>query len=170
MRTFIKIVVFLIVIVIAGLIALPFFIDPNDYKDEISREVEKVTGRNLTLQGDIGLSVFPWIALDLGPLSLSNAEGFKADTFAKVQAAEIRIKLIPLLKKQLEMDTIILDGLVLNLETDKSGKTNWDDLVKPDATEEATATETESTADSDEQSSPALQTITVAGIKLNFFH
>ena len=63
MRTFIKIVVFLIVIVIAGLIALPFFIDPNDYKDEISREVEKVTGRNLTLQGDIGLSVFPWIAL-----------------------------------------------------------------------------------------------------------
>ncbi|WP_417500200.1 AsmA family protein [Methylophaga sp.] len=167
MRTFIKIVVFLIVIVIAGLIALPFFIDPNDYKDEISREVEKVTGRNLTLQGDIGLSVFPWIALDLGPLSLSNAEGFKADTFAKVQAAEIRIKLIPLLKKQLEMDTIILDGLVLNLETDKSGKTNWDDLVKPDATEEATATETESTADSDEQSSPALQTITVAGIKLS---
>jgi AsmA protein len=99
MRTFIKIVVFLIVIVIAGLIALPFFINPNDYKDEISREVEKVTGRNLTLQGDIGLSVFPWLALELGPLSLSNAEGFKSDTFAKVQAAEIRIKLIPLLKK-----------------------------------------------------------------------
>ncbi|MEC9411537.1 MAG: AsmA family protein, partial [Pseudomonadota bacterium] len=90
MRTVIKIIIFLIVLVVAALIALPFFINPNDYKDEISREVEKATGRNLTLQGDIGLSVFPWIALDLGPLTLSNAEGFKADSFAKVQAAEIR--------------------------------------------------------------------------------
>ncbi len=167
MRTVIKIVVFLIVIVVAGLIALPFFINPNDYKDEISREVEKVTGRNLTLQGDISLSVFPWIALDLGPMSLSNAEGFKSDAFAKVQAAEIRIKLIPLLKKELEMDTIVLDGLVLNLETDKNGKTNWDDLISKDEQQESKPAESTSSADTNEKSSPALQTITVAGVKLS---
>ena len=165
MRTVIKIIIFLIVLVVAALIALPFFINPNDYKDEISHEVEKATGRNLTLQGDIGLSVFPWIALDLGPLTLSNAEGFKADSFAKVQAAEIRIKLIPLLKKQLEMDTIVLDGLVLNLETDKSGKTNWDDLINK--TEEQNSTPAaESTSQPEDTSEPALQTITVAGVKL----
>ncbi|SFK32139.1 AsmA family protein [Methylophaga sulfidovorans] len=166
MRTFIKIIVFIIVLVVAALIALPFFINPNDYKDEISREVEKATGRNLTLQGDIGLSVFPWIALDLGPLTLSNAEGFKADAFAKVQAAEIRIKLIPLLKKQLEMDTIVLDGLVLNLETDKNGKTNWDDLINKTA-EQDSKPAAESTNQPEHASEPALQTITVAGVKLS---
>src|SRR5690554_5413384 len=112
MRIALKLLIALVVIVIAGLMALPFVVDPNDYKDEISSQVEKATGRTLTLQGDIGLSVFPWIALELGPLSLSNAPGFKSDAFAQVEAAEIRIKLMPLLKKQLEMDTIVLDGLV----------------------------------------------------------
>lgn len=160
MRIALKIIFAVIIIIVAGLIALPFIVDPNDYKDEISTQVEKVTGRNLTLQGDIGLSVFPWIALELGPLSLSNAEGFKADAFAKVEAAEIRIKLMPLLKKQLEMDTVVLDGLVLNLETDKNGKTNWDDLTQADEKLK------EEAKPGDEKSGQGLSAISIAGVKL----
>lgn len=161
MRIALKLIFAIIFIVVAGLVALPFIVDPNDYKDEISTQVEKVTGRNLTLQGDIGLSVFPWIALELGPLSLSNAEGFKADAFAKVDAAEIRIKLMPLLKKQLEMDTIVLDGLVLNLETDKNGKTNWDDLTQADEVVK------EDKKPSEEKAGPALAAVSIAGVKLS---
>jgi AsmA protein len=161
MRIAIKLIFAIILIIVAGLVALPFIVDPNDYKDEISTQVEKMTGRNLTLQGDIGLSVFPWIALELGPLSLSNAEGFKADSFAKVDAAEIRIKLMPLLKKQLEMDTIVLDGLVLNLETDKEGKTNWDDLTQADEVVE------EDKKPSEEKAGPALAAVSIAGVKLS---
>jgi AsmA protein len=128
MRTLLKLIAFIVIVVIAGLIALPFIVDPNDYKPQISEQVEKATGRTLNLEGDIGLSVFPWIALELGPLSLSNAKNFEAEQFAKINGAQIRIKLMPLLKKELEMDTIILDGLVLNLEKNKAGKANWDDL------------------------------------------
>lgn len=163
MRLALKLIFALILIVVAGLIALPFVVDPNDYKDEISTQVEKVTGRNLTLQGDIGLSVFPWIALELGPLSLSNAEGFKSDSFAKVEAAEIRIKLMPLLKKQLEMDTVVLDGLVLNLETDKNGKTNWEDLTKS-AEEDLTESKPE---EDKAKSGPALSGVSIAGVQLS---
>ncbi|PHS70990.1 MAG: AsmA family protein [Methylophaga sp.] len=158
MRTLIKVFFLVIILVIIGLIALPFMIDPNDYKQQISSQVEKITGRTLTLDGDIGLSVFPWIALELGPLSLSNAKGFKADTFAKVNAAQIRIKLMPLLKKQLEMDTIVLDGLVLNLEKNKAGITNWDDLAGNNQDNN-----TEKKADS---SAPALAAVSIAGVKL----
>ena len=115
MRIALKLLFAIILIIVAGLVALPFVVDPNDYKDEISTQVEKVTGRNLTLQGDIELSVFPWIALELGPLSLSNAEGFKADSFAKVEQAEIRIKLMPLLKKQLEIMRVFSIILAMNV-------------------------------------------------------
>jgi AsmA protein len=161
MRIALKLIFAIILIIVAGLVVLPFIVDPNDYKDEISTQVEKMTGRNLTLQGDIGLSVFPWIALELGPLSLSNAEGFKADSFAKVDAAEIRIKLMPLLKKQLEMDTIVLDGLVLNLETNKDGKTNWDDLTQADEVIK------EDKKPSEEKAGPALAAVSIAGVKLS---
>jgi AsmA protein len=161
MRIALKLLFAIILIIVAGLVALPFIVDPNDYKDEISTQVEKVTGRNLTLQGDIELSVFPWIALELGPLSLSNAEGFKADSFAKVEQAEIRIKLMPLLKKQLEMDTVVLDGLVLNLETNKEGQTNWEDLTQADEVVEQEA------KPSEDKAGPALAAISIAGVKLS---
>lgn len=167
MRIVLKLLLALVVIVIAGLVALPFVVDPNDYKDEISSQVEKATGRTLTLQGDIGLSVFPWIALELGPLSLSNAPGFKADAFAQVEAAEIRIKLMPLLKKQLEMDTIVLDGLVLNLETDKDGKTNWEDLGGRKAEKPDEATPQRDRPVAEEPAAPALAAISIAGVRLS---
>ncbi|MBE0438878.1 MAG: AsmA family protein [Gammaproteobacteria bacterium] len=164
MRTAFKLVSLVVVLVIAGLIAIPFVVDPNDYKQQISDQVEKATGRQLTLQGDIGLSVFPWIALKLGPLSLSNAKGFTADHFAKVEAAEIRIKLMPLLQKQLEMDTIILDGLVLNLEKNKAGTSNWDDLTGSD--KQTDSKPTDDAAKTDDNAAPALAAISIAGIKL----
>ncbi|MDC9725186.1 MAG: AsmA family protein [Gammaproteobacteria bacterium] len=163
MRILLKLLFLIIILVIVGLIALPFVVDPNDYKQEISEQVEKATGRTLTLDGDIELSVFPWIALELGPLSLSNAKGFKAESFAKVDATQVRIKLMPLLSKQLEMDTVVLDGLVLNLEKNKAGKTNWDDLASP-STETKETTKTESP--NNEPSSPALGAVSIAGVQL----
>lgn len=164
MRTLFKLIIAIIILIIAALIALPFFVNPNDYKQEIADQVEQATGRTLTLDGDIELSVFPWIALELGPLSLSNAEGFSADSFAAVKAAQIRIKLMPLLKKQLEMDTVVLDGLVLNLETNKAGKTNWDDLAGEKTTKEPQA---EAKPDSsNDASAPALAAVSIAGVQL----
>ena len=167
MRTLSKLIIFIVIIVITGLIALLVFVDPNDYKQEISTQVEKATGRTLTLDGDIKLSVFPWIALELGPLALSNADGFKAPAFAKVEAAEIRIKLMPLLKKQLEMDTVILDGLVLNLETNKAGKTNWDDFVNKSDKAANTKTKTSDNSQAESSESPALSAVSIAGVKLS---
>ncbi len=163
MRILLKLIIFVVIIAVVGLIALPFIVDPNDYKQEIADQVEKVTGRKLTLEGDIGLSVFPWVALELGSLSLSNAEGFEADSFAKADAAEIRIKLIPLFKKQLEMDTIMLDGLVLNLEKNNAGKTNWDDLVDDD---ESTESSREPDPKSSDSSTVEVADVKIAGIKL----
>ncbi len=165
MRTLIKVIVIVLVLAVAALAAIPFVVDPNDYKDEIASQVEKATGRQLSIQGDIGLSVFPWIALEMGQLSLSNASGFKADSFAQVNNAQIRIKLLPLLKKELEMDTIVLDGLVLNLETDKDGNTNWQDLTKPDS--ETQAEIKEAAPEPAKDAPPALAAISIAGVKLS---
>lgn len=163
MRIALKLIAFIVIVAVAAAIALPFIIDPNDYKQQISDQVEKTTGRQLTLEGDIGLSVFPWLALELGPLSLSNAKNFTADEFAKVSAAEIRVKLLPLLKKQLEMDTVILDGLVLNLEKNKAGKTNWDDLTQDNSSK----AEKKAAPSAEKSKAPALAAISVAGVKLS---
>jgi AsmA protein len=119
----------LIAIVVIAAIVLPMVIDPNDYKDEIATTVEEQTGRALSIEGDITLSVFPWLGLDIGPTQFSNAAGFDAPYMARMEAVQVRVKLLPLLRKQLEVDTVRLTGLRLNLGKNKQGQTNWDDIT-----------------------------------------
>ena len=119
----------LLLLIVAAAIIVPLVVDPNDFKDEIAKAVESKTGRVLAIEGDIGLSVFPWLGLEIGPTSLSNAPGFSDAPFASMDTVEVRVKLLPLLRKELEMDTVVLQGLKVSLETDAQGKTNWEDLA-----------------------------------------
>lgn len=121
----------LLTLIIVLAIAIPLFVDPNDYRDEIGAMVKKETGRNLDIEGEIQLSLFPWIGIELGEMSLSNAAGFGDSPFAQLEKVDIKIKLLPLLRKQVEMDTIILHGMTLNLAKNSAGIANWDDLTKP---------------------------------------
>ena len=122
-------VVVLVLVVAGGAAAIVMLVDPNDYRDEIEAAVEENTGRELTLGGDIGLSVFPWLGLTLNDARLSNAPGFGDMPFAEVGEVEIRVKLLPLLSNTLEMETARLVGLKVNLARDDAGHTNWDDLA-----------------------------------------
>ena len=123
-----------VVVVVLGLVAvmavaLLFLVDPNDYKDQIASQVETHTGRTLSIEGDMALSIFPWLGLDIGRTRLSNAEGFGDQPMARMDAVQVRVKLLPLLRKTLEMDTVKLSGLQLNLAKKADGSTNWDDLT-----------------------------------------
>jgi AsmA protein len=133
MRKLLKIILGVVALV-AGLIlvlalVLPFIIDPNDYKDQIAAVVKDDTGRALHIDGNISLSVFPWLGLAIGPTRLGNAPGFGDQPMASIDKIEVRVKLLPLLHKQLEMDTLRLSGLQLQLGKDASGRSNWDDLL-----------------------------------------
>ncbi|MEO5573555.1 MAG: AsmA family protein [Gammaproteobacteria bacterium] len=123
----------LVLIMVALAIAATLLFDPNDYKQTITKIIRDKTGRELTVQGDIKMTVFPWLGVQLNGLQLSNAAGFGPTPFATVKSANVRAKLIPLLfRKELRTDTIALQGLMLNLGKDKSGKSNWDDLISGD--------------------------------------
>ncbi|MGH8520260.1 MAG: AsmA family protein [Gammaproteobacteria bacterium] len=129
---------FVVILMVAAAIMIPMFVNPNDFKGEIIGQVEKTTGRKLELAGDIGLTVFPWLGLELGATTLGNAPGFGEQPFLRSERVQVRVKLLPLLQKRVEMDTVALEGLELNLARDKSGKSNWDDLLQMGAPAQAT--------------------------------
>ncbi len=126
------VVAVLIVLVIGAGAVIALVVDPNDYKDEIVQAVKARTGRDLTIGGDIKLSLFPWLGVELPVLELSNAAGFGAQPLARVQAAGVKVKLLPLLYKKLEVDKLSLNGLVLNLAKNRAGRGNWEGLGGPD--------------------------------------
>ena len=83
MKLFFKISLALILILVIAVIGFAVVFDPNDYKDDITKLVKEKTGRNLSIPGDISLSLFPWIGIDLGKIEISNAKGFGKQPFAK---------------------------------------------------------------------------------------
>ncbi len=122
----------LVVVIVAAAIVVPLVVDPNDYKDTVVTLIKKQTGRDLRIEGDIELSVFPWLAVDLGQIELGNAPGFTAPYFARLDSAKIRVRILPLLSKRLEAGMVTLHGFSINLEKAKDGRTNWQDLAKPE--------------------------------------
>jgi len=119
----------LIVLIIAAIIILPMVIDPDDYKDEILAQVKKTTGRDLSIRDPLELAVFPALAVRLGGVSLGNAPGFGEQPFAQVEELDLRVAVLPILSGRLEVDTVVLRGLALNLARDAQGKSNWEDLA-----------------------------------------
>ncbi len=125
------IVAVLVALFVVAAIALTLFFDPNDYREDIARYVQEQTGRELKIEGDLSLSYFPWIGIEIGKVELGNAPGFGPQPFAQVTKAGIKVQLLPLLHKELVMDKVILDGLQLNLARNEKGVSNWQDLSKP---------------------------------------
>ena len=171
MGKFLKFILWLVVVLIAlvaiAAVVLPMVIDPNDYKAEIATAVEKQTGRTLTIAGDITLSVFPWLGLDIGPTQFSNAAGFDEPSMASMEAVQVRVKLLPLLRKQLEVDKVRLSGLRLYLARDKQGQTNWADLAATPESDAAGKPQDKPAADPvDDAKSTGLDSLVIGGIEV----
>jgi AsmA protein len=119
----------LVLLLVAGAVIFVSTFDPNAHKARITEAVKKATGRDLTVSGQIKISVFPWLGAEVGGVSLSNAPGFGDAPMLQVGSAQVRLKLLPLLTGSVELGRVTLDGLSVNLARHKDGVTNWDDLT-----------------------------------------
>jgi AsmA protein len=137
----------LIALIIVALLLVAVFVDPNDYRDDIERIVEEKSGRELNLEGDLKLSVFPWIALEVGPASLGDAPGFGPEPFIAIKEARVGVRLLPLLRGKVEASNVRLAGARIRLITDAQGRDNWADLGEGDTQEETPADSGSSTSD-----------------------
>ncbi len=128
----------LLTIVIALAIWLLTF-DANENKDWIAAKFRERTGRELTLGGNIELSIYPWLGLTAERVAIGNATGFSEEPLLSADELAFRIKLLPLLGSRYEIDTVRVDGLRLNLEVAGNGQNNWSSLAGGAAAGDATA-------------------------------
>ena len=137
------VLVTLVLVVGIGITALVYLVDWNQQKDRIQNLVKTHTGRDLVIAGDLSPSVFPWAGISIGGIELSNADGFGDEPFARIGSADVKVELLPLLRRTVNVRTVTLDALELNLERQADGTTNWDDLVGGTTTTTTTTTTTE---------------------------
>ncbi|MCF5470752.1 AsmA family protein [Pseudomonas syringae] len=130
----------LLLIIVALGFALTHLFDPNDYKDEIRQLAREKANVELTLNGDIGWSLFPWLGLELHDTHVATLTA-PDQPFADVQMLGLSVRVLPLLRRQVQMSDIRVEGLNLTLHRDENGHGNWEDIGKP-AVSSATPPET----------------------------
>ena len=94
MKKFLYFILGIVAIVVIAAISFFLLFDPNNFRDDISAEVERVTGREFVIEGDITLSYFPWLAIDVGKTRLGNAPGFGSEPFATFEHARLSVCLL----------------------------------------------------------------------------
>lgn len=127
----------LLLIIVAAGFALTHLFDPNDYKDEIRQIARDKAHIELTLNGDIGWSLFPWLGLELHDASVATLVK-PAEPFADLQMLGLSVRVLPLLRREVQMSDVRVEGLNLRLNRDKDGHGNWEDIGKVPAPAGAT--------------------------------
>ncbi|UCG74029.1 MAG: AsmA family protein [Chromatiales bacterium] len=163
MKTLLKLILGLlgaaVILVLAAIIAVLLFVDPNDYRDEIAAAVERQTGRTLAIDGDLGLALLPCCGIRLEQTSLSNPPGFDTPQFASVERVRLGLAIWPLLMdKSLVIGEVDLQGLDVELVRRADGRDNWTFVSADD-----TPPESDGPAD---DTGPGATSLSIAGINI----
>ncbi|QGZ94898.1 AsmA family protein [Terricaulis silvestris] len=112
----------------AALIAaggLAYLVYRLDVRGEVERAVENATGRDLTINGDVGVSYWPVLGLRAMDTTLANVEGGRAPSFISADEIDIGVELRPLLDRQVVVRRLVLQRPQIALEVDAEGDPNW---------------------------------------------
>ena len=116
----------LVVLLIAGVLVAPSFIDWNAHKDRIAGEVRKATGRDVSIAGDVSLSLLPAPAFSAAGVTLANIEGGSHPAMVELEALKIRVAPMPLLGGEVQVQSVTLLKPVIRLDVLADGRANWD--------------------------------------------
>jgi AsmA protein len=129
-----------IVVVIAGLLIFAATFDVNRYRGTIQSQLEQHLGRQVAL-GDMHLNLFP-PRFRVENLAVKDDPQFSKDVaFVKAQALEVSVKLMPLLHKDVQIESINLQRPVVNLIKSSAGTWNFASLGQSQKTEPASSGE-----------------------------
>jgi AsmA protein len=112
------------------ILLLSLLVDESDIKQLIDELAREHTNGRLTIDGNIGWSLYPHIAVELNKVSLQLVDS--PDTnLAQVDQARLGVKLMPLFDGDLVINNLQLDDLQLQVQEVKTGQYDWQLLAKP---------------------------------------
>ena len=101
-------------------------VDVNQFVAPIQKKVKEATGRDLTIDGGVRLSLGLEPKLVLNDVHFGNAAWAKEKDLASAKQVEADVALLPLLQRRFEVIRLNLVDPVITLETNAGGKVNWD--------------------------------------------
>jgi len=118
----------LVVVALVGLAAAAMIVDGAFVKTRLERAM-KERNRTLRIEGTPQLRLFPVAGIALGKTTLSEPGSDRL--FVSLDSAEVAVRVMPLLSREVAVETLKLSGLKANVLRRKDGSMNFSDLAGP---------------------------------------
>jgi uncharacterized protein involved in outer membrane biogenesis len=119
-----KILLGLFVVLLLAVLAVPYFLNVDRYRDTIADALAKQTGRKVAV-GAIHARLFPGVGVTVGELHIGNPLGFPVGDLVSADEIRVNVALAPLLHSVIHVNSVDLVHPTVILLTDNSGKNNY---------------------------------------------
>src|SRR5271167_3461827 len=117
-------VIVVVLIVVAVVLTLPHLIDVNQYRGQLQAELQKRLNRPVQL-GEMSLGVFP-LRVEVNNVTIGDDPSFGSNVpFAQVGQLNVSIKLLPLVSKNIEVESLELKRAKIELICNAQGVWNF---------------------------------------------
>ena len=136
MKRILLIVAGIVGLLVVAALVIPFLVPKDVYRNQIEKAATNALQRDVTLTGDVKISVFPRIAASIGGVTVANPEGF--DRPNMIEAGELRgsVKWLPLLSRRVDVQEIAFVDANVDLHRLADGTANWEFDTSSEPTEE----------------------------------
>lgn len=124
-----RLLIFVIILGVAGYIALNFFFPAEQIRSEIAKRASEALDRTVELD-EVSFSIISGPALELRGLRVFNPPNFPAGAFVSIDKLSCGLKIMPLLKKQFIFSHFTLDHPVIRLHKNRNGDVNYNFTAK----------------------------------------
>lgn len=129
------VLIVLVVLLVGGVFYLTRFVNTPAFKQQVLDAASKAAGTNVKV-GEMKVSLFSGI--DLQDVAVANPEGFTGN-LVTAKSFALHYRLLPLLQKRVEVETLALDSPVITLAKNNKGDWNYEKLGGPTEPKSATA-------------------------------
>jgi uncharacterized protein involved in outer membrane biogenesis len=127
MRKLAYVIAAIVVVIVLLALIVPHIVDVNQYRGQIQSELQKRLNRPVQL-GDMSLSVIP-LAVKVNQVTIGDDPNFHSNVpFAEVSELDVSVKLLPLLAKNIEIDSLELRRPKIELIRNAQGAWNFASL------------------------------------------
>lgn len=123
----------LLLLPFAGALALKTLFPPERLRQIAEPQLERRIARDVQL-GSVSLKVFPYVAIRLGDVRIANPpEGFSAAPAVQLDALDLRLELLPLLRRDFQLSQVRLVRPLIRYEVAPDGRNNFTGLLVADS-------------------------------------
>lgn len=126
MKKFLKYLMIIFLVILVLVLIIPYFISLDRFKNTAEQKYFEATGQKLSLKGPLTFALLPTIQVSAKDAVILAPTDVVDSPLAQVGEANLKLSLLSLLQGDLEILSITIQDVTLNLKKNKEGGGNWD--------------------------------------------